>query len=373
MAEAERKSYKDWFDKEAAKALAAQLAAIDKKFETQNFIKRCCKGLTALEFNARVKQFADAMAASLPDEYPEALAIIQKSLPEPLADCDSVTDGWLQWPVGQFIADYGLDYFDESMECMVELTKRLTSEFAVRPFVERYPEQTFEYFHQCIEDDNPHVRRWCSEGSRTRLPWGGNLKALIAEPSPILPVLEALKDDQEIYVRKSVANSLNDLSKDHPALVVNVCQRWSKDSNEDRDWIIKQGLRTLIKQGDSRALKLTGFKTPEKVKSTLSLGKRRIATGEFVELQVSLRNESRKKQKLLLDYVVNFKGKNDKVRSKVFKWKSLELAAGEFLNIKKRHPMKQTSVRALYPGKHSIRLQVNGQLMEEAEFVLVSS
>ena len=372
MAAAEKKSHKEWFDRDAAKALAAQLASVDKTFDTNAFVRQCCKGLTTLEFNARVKQFADAMASALPADYTSAIAIVQKSLPEPLPDCNSVTDGWLQWPVGQFIADRGLKHFSESMDCMVQLTMRFSAEFAVRPFVERYPEKTFEYLYGCVEDVSPHVRRWCSEGTRTRLPWGGNLNALIADPSPIFPILEALKDDNEIYVRKSVANSLNDLSKDHPQAVIKICKRWSKSSNDGRDWIIKQGLRTLIKQGDKDALKLTGFKAPEGVTSTLELSRKRIAIGDSVELLVTLENASSRRQNILLDYIVDFKGKGNNARRKVFKWKALELKAGEKLTIKKQHPMKQTTVRKLYTGKHKIELQLNGQLMASGEFTLTA-
>lgn len=371
MKAAEKKSHKDWFDRGAAKALAAQLAAADQKFDSKSFVKCCCKALGDLEFNARVKQFADAMAVSLNDDYPRAIAIVQKSLPEPLPDCKSVTDGWLQWPVGQFIADCGLDHFDESMQCMVELTQRFSAEFAIRPFVERYPDQTFEFLYSRVDDLNPHVRRWCSEGVRTRLPWGGNLKGLIADPSPIIPILEALKDDREIYVRKSVANSLNDLSKDHPALVLKLCKRWSKNSNDGRDWIIKQGLRALIKQGDSGALTLTGFKAPEKIVVSLGLNNKRIKIGDSVELQVSLENASQREQNLLLDYVVHYKAKGEKARFKVFKWKNFELAAGKTLTMKKLHPMKQTSVRALYPGMHTVKLQLNGHRMSSVEFELL--
>jgi 3-methyladenine DNA glycosylase AlkC len=372
MAATERKSHKDWFDRAAAKALAAQFAAVDRSFDTKAFVTQCCKGLPGLEFNARVSQFAGAMAFTLPDDYRRAIAVVRRSLPDPLPNCDAVTDGWLQWPVGQFIADYGLQHFDESMDCMLALTQRFSAEFAIRPFVVRYPEPTFEFIYRHTDDKSPHVRRWCSEGTRTRLPWGGNLKALIADPSPILPVLEALKDDSELYVRKSVANSLNDLSKDHPALVVDICRRWSKDSNAGRDWIVKQGLRTLIKQGDVAALKLTGYTAPSRIQSTLALGKKRVKTGDAVELQLTLENASRKKQPLLLDYVVHYKGKSDKPRRKVFKWKSLTLAAGESVTLKKRHSMKQTTIRALYPGKHSVELQLNGQLAASADFVLLA-
>ncbi|MFK7892084.1 MAG: hypothetical protein AB8B63_14810 [Granulosicoccus sp.] len=370
MTAAKKKLHKDWFDKDAARAMAAQLASADKTFDKDKFVRQCCKGLTTLEFHARLTQFADAMAAALPQDYCKAIAIVQRSLPEPLPNCDSITDGWLQWPVGRFIADRGLEHFDESMECMVELTKRFTAEYAIRPFITIYPKETFDYLYRYVEDANPHVRRWCSEGSRTRLPWGGNLNALIADPSPILTVLEALKDDDELYVRKSVANSLNDLSRDHPEMVVKICKRWSKGSSPARKWLINHAMRTLIKQGNPAALKLSGFRAAEGITTELSLARKRIKIGESAELQARLENTGSSKQKLLLDYVVGFQGKKDKVRRKVFKWKTLELAAGELITLSKQHPMRQTTVRALYPGKHTVELQLNGQLRETQTFAL---
>ncbi len=369
---AEKKSHKDWFDRSAAKALAEQLASVDKKFDQKAFVRHACRGLSALEFNARVKQFADAMAETLPSNYLKAVAVVEKSFPAPLPDCESVTDGWLQWPVGQFIADYGLNHFEASMHCMVALTKRFSAEYAIRPFVIQYPQQTFDYLYGSVEDPSPHVRRWCSEGVRTRLPWGGNLRQLIDDPSPILPILEALKDDSELYVRKSVANSLNDLSKDHPDLVIDICKRWSKKSNPQRDWIIKQGMRTLIKQGSTGALALSGYRAPDKINTTLKLDKKRVKVGESVAMQVTIDNGSKKPQPLLIDYVVHYQGKADNARRKVFKWTSLIAAPGEPVTLNKQHPMKQTTVRALYPGRHSIELQLNGKIVGSAEFMLSS-
>lgn len=250
----ERKAFKDWFDKAAARVLAGQVAGAMPSFDQEQFIRLASRNLKALEFAGRVRQFSDALAATLPKPIPKALAVLTESLPPPLPDCEAVTDGWLQWPLGQFIADHGLEYFDASMEAMMELTQRFSSEYAIRPFVERYPEATFDRLLALTDDPNPHVRRWCSEGTRPRLPWGKKLQGLVADPTPIWPILEALKDDGELYVRRSVANNLNDIAKDHAPLVVQRCMAWSEDSNERRDWAIKHGLRSLIKAGkDKRA------------------------------------------------------------------------------------------------------------------------
>ncbi len=371
MTDKERKSHKDWFDRQAAKSLAQQISAIDKAFDNKQFVRMCCKGLDALEFNARVKQFAQAMRECLPEHYPLAAKTLQQSLPAALPDCESVTDGWLQWPVGQFVADHGLPHFDESMQLMVDLTQRFSSEYAVRPFVQQRADETFDFLYSQLSSQSPHIRRWCSEGCRTRLPWGAKLTELITDPSPVIPILDALKDDPELYVRKSVANNINDLSKDHPAMVIELCRSWSKSSNPDRDWVIKQGLRTLIKDGDKQALKLIGYSKPSGVDAKLKLSKKKIAIGEALTIQATLHNSSHKKQQLLVDYIVHYQAKNNAaVRQKVFKWKTIELKAGEKLQADKKHAMKRTSVRALYPGKHKVELQLNGEIVARQAFEL---
>ncbi len=371
MATSERKSHKDWFDRNAAKGLAAQIKSAYGAFDSKTFIRLCCKDLQALEFNGRVKQFANAMHSTLPDSYPKAVKILEKSLPEVLADCESVTDGWMQWPVGQFIADHGLPHFDESMQCMVELTKRFSSEYAVRPFVQHRADETFEFLYSKVNDENPHVRRWCSEGCRTRLPWGAKLNDLISDPAPIIPILEALKDDPETYVKKSVANNLNDLSKDHPSMVTTLCRDWSKDSSPHRDWIIRHGLRSLIKDADRHALKLIGYSRPTGIDVKLKLSDKRINIGDSIGLQASLHNTSKKKQPLLIDYIVHYQGKSTGGRRKVFKWKTIELGGSEKIVLEKNHPMKRTTIRALYPGKHTIEVQLNGESVASTTFGLL--
>lgn len=370
MAKPDKKSHKDWFDRRAAKALADQISAAHSPFDSKRFVSLCCKGLDALEFNARVRQFSNALHSTLPDNYPKTAKILSRSMPEVLPNCESVTDGWLQWPIGQFIADYGLEHFHESMACMVELTQRFSAEYAVRPFVKHRSEETFDFLYAQLSDKSPHVRRWCSEGCRTRLPWGEKLVGLITDPSPIMPILESLKDDPELYVRKSVANNLNDLSKDHPVMVMDLCHSWSKSAKSERDWIIRQGLRTLIKAGDKRALKLVGFSKPNGVTAELSLSAKRISIGESININATLHNSSRRSQQLLIDYLVHYQGKNKSDRRKVFKWKTIELKAKDELVIEKSHPMKRTTVRELYQGKHKVELQLNGEIVAGRFFEL---
>ncbi len=374
----ERKAFKDYFDRDAAKMLAAQISSAQANFDSRKFVQLATRQLGSLEFAGRVSQFSNALAVTLPKNVPEALQTLTQSLPPALPNCESVTDGWLQWPIGQYIADHGLAHFDESMVAMIELTQRFSSEFAVRPFVERCPEETFARLLELTDHESPHVRRWCSEGTRPRLPWGKKLHDLARDPSPIWPILEALKDDPEPYVRRSVANNMNDIAKEHPAAVVQRCTRWQKKSNPRRDWVIKHGLRSLVKAGDPAALSLLGCAPPKKLTATITTRPKRATIGEKIELRTELSTTASKPQDLIIDYIVHFarpktakqRGAKRKNPSKVFKWTSTRLGARETLALSKQHSLKQTTIRTLHPGPHKIELQVNGKTVANTTFTL---
>ena len=358
--------FKDYFDKEAARRLGKQMAGATPRFDQDEFVRKATRGLRKLEFNDRVKSFSDALAATLPSDIRKALAIITKSLPAPLPTTDDVTDGWLQWPLGQFIADHGLPHFDASMDAMIELTKRFSSEFAVRPFVQHKPKETFARMLSLTDDPNPHVRRWCSEGVRPRLPWGVTLKALVADPRPIWPIVEALKDDQERYVIRSVGNNLNDIAKDHPSLVIKRCRRWSK--KKSRAWLISHALRTLIKDGDRDALAVIGYGPPDKFSATLALSPKRITIGQDVQMTATLKTKGGA-QDLIVDYLVHYVRKSG-TSPKVFKWTKTTLPARGSIALEKKHRMRPTTIRALYPGEHHVEVQVNGTIVARASFKL---
>lgn len=366
----ERKAFKDWFDRDAAVRLGKQFVGSWKPFDQRKFLRLATRGLSELEFHSRVQQFSDALRHTLPSEVPKALKILTRSLPAPHPDCESVTDGWLQWPLGQFIADHGLEHFEQSMMAMTELTQRFSAEFAVRPFLEQRAEETFTRLYELVKHENPHVRRWCSEGVRPRLPWGRKLRELVKDPTPIWPILEALKDDPELYVRRSVANNLNDIAKDHPDLVVARCRSWSSRGNDLRDWVIRHALRSLIKDGHPGALAVVGFRSPEKLSGYIKVLPKRISIGDTVDLRVEIRTAASRKQKLAIDYVVHYVRKGGKSSAKVFKWTVAEVPARGRLKLSKRHSMKKTTIRALYAGIHRIELQINGVRLAETAFEL---
>lgn len=366
-----RKAFKDYFDKAAVDALAQQFKKAWPKFPAEAFQKSAVHQLESLEFSNRVSQLSNCLRSSLPDDVPEALSILRASLPAPLPNCDSVTDGWLQWPLGRFIADYGIDHFDESMAAMIELTQVFSAEFAVRPFVIQFPERTIERLMELCQHKNPHVRRWCSEGVRPRLPWGSVIRSLVNNPDPMLPILDALHNDDELYVRRSVANNLNDVSKDHPQVVVERCQQYQDSQSAHATWLTRHALRTLIKDGHQNALGVLGYHPPKDILAHLSVSPAQIMIGESVELTAVLENNSKTSQQLAIDFELTFVRQSPKSSAKVFKWKTIKLTAGDEMVIRKRHPMKATTVRRLYPGRHEIRLMVNGMSLADAGFELL--
>ncbi len=209
---------------------------------------------------------AKALHAFLPGNYEVAVQILMASLTPEKPDTEDLgTAGFFYLPRSFFFSEYGQDHqhnsgsdpFETSMLALHALTTRFTSEFAIRTFLIQQQERTLVQVDQWISDPNPHVRRLCSEGTRPRLPWGKRIPSFIADPRPTLPILESLKDDPSLYVRRSVANHLGDIAKDHPELVYATCERWMRSgSSADLMWLIRHAVRYPAKHGDARALKI---------------------------------------------------------------------------------------------------------------------
>lgn len=258
--EAPSTAFKNYYNVALVQTLAARICAVKPDFPAEDFVAFAAERIEPLELKARVATIAEGLRRFLPEAYPEALRIILAILGEELpAEGGMFNEGFHILPLATFVEYYGLDDFELSMRALYEITKRFSSEFAVRPYLVRYPEKTLDWLKQHLNDPNQHVRRWISEGTRPRLPWGMQLPAFIKDPSPTLALLERLKDDPSPYVRKSVANHLNDITKDNPQRVLETVDRWMQDASPERRWVINHALRTLVKKGDARALALLGF------------------------------------------------------------------------------------------------------------------
>src|SRR5689334_19787712 len=250
---------KHFFDRSLITTLAGSLAAVFPALDRRRFVADACRGLDELELLARGAHIAEAMRRHLPQDYPTAARLLVASLGPELQPGAALGMAPFRYlPHVCFVARHGLEHFEPSMQLQLELTKRFSAEYSIRSFIQRYPEQTYERLTLWATHPSVHVRRLVSEGTRPRLPWASRLPEYQRDPAPVLGLLERLKDDPERYVQRSVANNLNDIGKDHPERLVEVCRAWSEGAGEGRRWIVKHALRSLVKRGYPGALSLLG-------------------------------------------------------------------------------------------------------------------
>ena len=250
---------------EAVDCLAHNILLVHPQFDEESFRRVALEGLEPLGILERGQHLARALRQCLPDKYATAIEILLASLTPPLIRTDDLGLAvFFYLPHVCFVAEYGLDPrgngehdpFETSMQAQYELTKRFSAEFSIRPFLIQQQEITLSRLLEWTSDPDPHVRRLCSEGTRPRLPWATRIPAFIANPDPVFPILEALKNDQCLYVRRSVANHLGDIAKDHPEKVFAICERWLRGASTEVKWLIRHALRHPAKKGDTTALQL---------------------------------------------------------------------------------------------------------------------
>jgi 3-methyladenine DNA glycosylase AlkC len=348
-----------------------------RDFDRRGFERIALKDLDALEMKARAMQIADALEATLPADFDRAAGLIESAL-APAAtgdDLDFRTSeaglaGWIGWPLGEFLARRGQATPERGLRALHALTQRFTGEFAIRPYLVNHFALTLDTLSGWTGDRSAHVRRLVSEGSRPRLPWGLQIKALIADPSPTLPLLHALQDDGSEYVRRSVANHLNDIAKDHPGVVAHWLETHLPEATPERRALLKHASRTLVKKGDARVLKAWGLGGRYRGEATLAITPRRVAVGGAVALELTLMSTSAKPQALAIDYVVHHVKANGETSPKVFKGWQLTLAPHETRVLAKKHSLKPITTRVYYPGEHRVDVQINGRPVASAVFVL---
>lgn len=371
--------FKNFFNPEMIARMGEHLARCDRHFDSGTFYEQATSGLEALELKQRSNHILSALENTLPDDFIAAGNLLVAALhPEDDVDLSGQTmdgrgiRGWAVMPMADYIARHGLDQLDFSMGVLKEMTKRASSEFAVRPFLDSDPVNAMRHIRDWADDASYHVRRLASEGTRPRLPWGMRLTKFVADPSPILPVLEHLRDDPEAYVRRSVANNLNDIAKDHPDMVSAIASQWlagSPDSNRKR--LVRHACRTLIKRGDKTTLAALGYAEPQVSLASLDLDRDRIVFGEKLNISALLRSETDAAQDLVIDYVVHHRKANGETSPKVFKWRTLTLAGRGDTRLEKSHAFKPITTRSYYGGAHAVEVQINGICFGRADFDLV--
>ena len=351
-------AFKDEISPQVVTALAAEMASAWPDFPSERFVAQATAGLEDLELLARVSHVARALGNCLPEPFAAGAVVLDRAL------ASETLTGWITLACNEYVATHGIDEPDVALPLLARLTGRFSCEGAVRPFIERHPEVTFGYLWRWIEDDDEHVRRLVSEGTRPRLPWAPQLRSLRADPRPAIALLDRLVGDESEYVRRSVANHLNDIAKDHPGLAVETARRWQV---QGADRVVRHGMRSLLKQGDPAALALLGYDPDAPVTlQALTVTPGRVDVGGTVEIDFTLVAGGAPVQ-AMVDYRIHHAGARGTRSAKVFKLVTRALEPGTPERITRRHAFKEVSVRRIHPGPHLVEIQVNGRVLGGVE------
>lgn len=353
------------FSRQRVEYLASLFSTADPSFDTSGFVDDTLRGFKALELKQRIAKIASTLEQYLDQDFRKAAKQIVAALPPPLDPTLSDDDfgDFIFAPLGEYVVRCGSQsaHLQLSLQTLKQLTMRFSMEDAIRFFIKAHPEQTLVQLQKWASDKNYHVRRLVSEGTRPLLPWSGR----ISLPTEIsIGLLDSLHADPTRYVTRSIANHLNDIAKSDPELVLDTLRRWrslGKQREDELRWMIRHALRTLVKQGDSRALQSLGFDPRPAIDvSQFVLTKQAVRPGEAIEFSFAI--TARRRELLVIDYVIDFVKANGKCAPKVFKIKQVEIEASQQMHIKKRHPFRANATTfSLYPGTHRLTLQINGQ------------
>ena len=345
--------------------IAERVQVVYPDFDRSRFVSIAAE-LERLELKDRIAAVADRLQETLPAAYPEAVSILVKA-------AEGGIDGFAAWPLCTVVERHGVDYPTESLEAMASLPRSWSCEFAIRPFLDHHLDETMAAIDRWIESDDADVRRLASEGTRPRLPWGPRVRALSEDPQIGLSVLERLRHDPSEMVRRSVANHLNDIAKEHPELVVETLGRWATDGTVD-ERMISHGLRSLVKQGHPGALAVLGFSSDAKVDVVaFAVAPESVRLGDYIELEAILKSTAKQGQRLVVDFIIHHPTTRGSRSTKVFKWATVELEAGGERTLTKRRKIDTASTRKYTAGVHTVELQVAGSVLATTSFELLDS
>lgn len=356
--------------------LAGNLNRVHPAFERDAFTEAILSDLETRELKSRVDLIAENLLHHLPEDTAARSAILEAVLhPEESHSPEQVSDetgmrGFIIWPLSLVAGKHGLDNLPVSLDLLKQMTKRFSSEFGIRFPLIHDQDAVLRHIAPWVEDPSPHVRRLVSEGTRPRLPWGQQLPSLIADPAPMLPLLERLRDDPAEYVRRSVANHLNDISKDHTALVTDLAEDWMKGADTNRKRLLRHACRSLIKAGNPAALAVFGHAAPKLRLEGFALSPAAITLGESVTVHATLVSTASKPQSLVVDLVAKFRKANGSLAEKVFKGANLGLEPKGSVEINRKLSIKPITTRRYYSGTQRLSLRINGQDFGDESFKL---
>lgn len=367
MAEPLKQMYSQHF----LETFAAKVKEVHDSFEEKRFVEVVmANGWDEMELKARTRRIAETLGSFLPTAFPDALAVLYKVDREGLK--------YLFIP--DFVEVYGqaAEDWEEAVEGLKRFTPYSTSEFAIRLFILREPNKMMSIMKEWALDEDEHVRRLASEGCRPRLPWGQSLPVFKKDPSLVLEILELLKADSSLYVRKSVANNLNDISKDHPDKVLELAKQWKSEGNEFTDWIVRRGCRTLVKQANPQALALFGYSDmiegePLIDGASLQVNPDKVSIGEASTLRFGFRVIAKEPVTLRVEYAIDFVKARGKTGKKAFLLSDKTFRAGAIVEAERIHRFADLSTRRHNPGVHHIRLLVNGVEVANTSLTLMEN
>lgn len=355
---------KYFFNTEFVSGLANGIKEVHAPFDSVSFQKSVLDDQwEQRELKERMRHITMCLGAFLPRDYPEAVGILMKMAHE-LSDFPAMV-------LSDFVEIYGLDHLGLSLDALELFTQSASAEFAIRPFIVKYEKETMARMLEWSGHENHHLRRLASEGCRPRLPWAMALVKYKKDPSPIMPILENLKNDPSEYVRKSVANNINDITKDNPEIALGLAKAWHGRS-EYTNWILKHGLRTLLKNGNEEALRIFGFKEKVNVKlSDLQLSDSQVRRGQSLRFSFSIVNLDQGPSFLKVGFVVGYMKSNGRISEKIFHVAEKEFAPGQEFAFAKKMSFKDLTTRKHYTGGHYIAIIINGVPLAKQEFELL--
>lgn len=354
--------------------IAGQIHEAWPDFSPQEFEREASAGLDSLNFKERALQIRDALVRHLPEDFPRAAAILSASLGPPSRE-ESIrgVEGFYILPMSMYISHKGLNDPGTALPALYEMTRRFTAEFDIRPFLIRHEQQTLEFLMKLTRDPSPFARRLASEGTRPRLPLAPRLQQYVNDPSPLFPILDGLHDDPNEMVRRSVANNVNDISKDNPRQALELMQRWatpelSEGTAGQPPWVVRHGARSLVKSADPRALELLGYSDARLRITSFTLAPEQVGLGGTLSMILRIESGATEEQKLLIQYIHRHPNARGSYAERSFFLKRVRLEAEAVLDICKLHRFRPSSNRNYYPGIHSIIIRVNGRRLTEKRF-----
>ncbi len=371
--------FKNLLSKDIIEIMAIHFNKHYAAFDAQGFVAMATENLVGLRLKERIEQITYSLIEYLPNDFDDTATILLASLDMPVDDADNSTTksqhingiaGAAVLPLVRYVHLCGQQHFQRSMQLLKEMTKQTPVEFELRFFLLHYPDQTMRLLTTWVNDHNQHVRRLVAEVLRTRLPTATPLHAYIDNPSPVLALLEQLKDDPSADVRRSVGNNLYDIAKDHPQLITKLATQWMQKASKERQQLLYRACRALIQKGDKQSLALFGFNPPKLRKTQFEILTPSIAFGEVLQFRVSLNSASRTDQAFLVDYVIRHQKNDSHLSPKVCQWSKITLNSGTRRRFSKKHIIRNTAARVYCAGSYTVEVRLNSIPIGTADFEL---